>query len=38
MTSGFEETNLFALARGVEEVLHARRAPQLKPGVDPLTA
>lgn len=38
MTSGFEETELLALARGVEQVLDARRAPRLEPGADPLTA
>lgn len=38
MTSSFEETDLLAVARGVEAALDARRAPQLEAVVDPLTS
>ena len=38
MTSSFEETDLLAVARGVEATLDARRAPRLEAVVDPLTS
>ena len=34
----FEETDLLAVARGVEATLDARRAPRLEAVVDPLTS